>query len=209
MSGTLIAVESQDGGGKGTMVPRIVEHLRGRLGEHAVVQTKEPGGTPLGDQLRNLLFNGVGMATMAPGVLDLLFLASHLQNCRDVVWPALADGRTVVTDRWWTSQFAYATQRFVPPSIATAYHECRGPDPDLLIFLHGDSHTLLSRANSRTLEDHQAGKPWNDCSTQDRVRQAYFDLFSVKPCWRPVCVDGKDIEQVWAEVRDLVDLEVE
>lgn len=205
MSGLFIVVESQDGGGKGTMTPRIVEYLQLRFGNDKVVQTKEPGGTSLGEAIREILFNSIGIKNMSIGVVDCLFLASHLQNLHNVVAPALAAGKIVVSDRYFYSQSAYATQRMVPPSIAAAYEECHGPNADLMLFLHGSSQTLLTRANSRISESHQSAKPWNDVGVQDRVRQAYIDLFSHLPEYHPICVDGKGIEEVWLEVKQAVD----
>lgn len=205
MSGLFIVVESQDGGGKGTMTPRIIEHLSGKFGHDRVVQTKEPGGTPLGEEIREILFQSIGIKNLALGVVDCLFLASHLQNWRTIVEPALRAGKIVVSDRWFYSQFAYATQREVPEHIAAAYENHHGIDADLLLFLHGSAKTLLTRANSRTTETHQGAKPWNEIDVQERVRQAYVDLFSHKPSFHPVCVDGKDVEHVWLEVRAMVD----
>lgn len=200
-----IVVESQDGGGKGTMTPRIVEYLRNQFGHDTVVQTKEPGGTPLGDEVREILFKRIGIKSMATGVVDCLFLASHLQNWRTVVEPALQAGKIVVSDRWFYSQFAYATQREVPHQLATAYRECHGAEADLLLFLHGSAKILLARANSRVAETHQDSKPWNDAIVQDKVRDAYIELFSHMASFYPICVDDKDIEEVWAEVKVAVD----
>lgn len=206
MSGLFIVVESQDGGGKGTMTPRIVDYLGRRFGTGRVVQTKEPGGTPLGEAIRELLFASIGIRNMAVGVVDCLFLASHLQNLRTVVEPALAAGKIVVSDRYFYSQAAYATEREVPPSIAAAYEQCHGPHADLMLFLHGSAKTLLTRANSRIGEEQrQEAKPWNSEDVQDRVRQAYVALFSHLPEFSPICVDEKGVEEVWAEVKSRVD----
>ncbi len=205
MSGLFIVVESQDGGGKGTMTPKIVEYLRQQLGDDQVVQTKEPGGTPLGEEIREILFSSIGIGNMSTGVVDCLFLASHIQNLRTVVEPALSAGKVVVSDRYFYSQAAYATQREVPPSIAAAYEQCHGPNADLMLFLHGSAEVLLTRANSRTAESHQAAKPWNNSEVQEKVKQAYVDLFSHLPEFHSICVDDKSVDQVWSEVKSAVD----
>lgn len=206
--GLFIVVESQDGGGKGTQTPRIVQYLRETHGESAVVQTKEPGGTELGDLVREILFTKVGTKNLGEGVMDCLFLASHLQNWHTVVKPALDAGKIVVSDRWAYSQLAYATQRKVQKQIAVAYEECRGRNADLLLFMHGDTDVLTARANSRTNEDHQSTKSWNDPKTLAKIQQAYVELFAGLPEYRAICVDGKLPDDVWLEVRDQVDAAV-
>ena len=203
--GLLIVVESQDGGGKGSQVPRIVSHLREKFGQSAVVQTKEPGGTPLGDHIRCLLFKDPGMSELAPGVIDLLFFTSHLQNWKTLVEPSLEAGKIVVSDRWFYSEMAYMTQRTVPAPVADFYARHHGRPADLLIFLHGSSEVLFNRANSRTTEKHQTFKPWNELKMQEKIQEAYVDFFSDKDEWHAICVDGKDEEQVWLEVQHAVD----
>ena len=199
-----IVLEGIDGTGKGTIMEKVVDHFVSKLGHDQVVVTKDPGGTPLGTEIRKILYESVGTKNLSLGVVDLLFLASHLQNWQTVVEPALAAGKIVISDRWHYSQMAYSTQRPVPTAIYRAYDECKGKPADLLIFLHGDVETVLERARRRT-DGIQQAKAWNERYTLDQVQKFYFTLFSKKPEWRPVCVDGKTPDEVWSEVKEILE----
>ena len=195
-----VVFEGIDGSGKGTQIKHASTHLKTLAGEDNVVQTKDPGGTPLGGAIREILYDKVPTTQLATGVVDLLFLASHLQNWLTVVEPALAAGKSVITDRWWYSQCAYMTQRIVPEPIAAAYRRSHGANADLLIFLWGDPEILIERARSREDETHQSKKSWNDVEKLRRIQDTYFHMFASLPEWCPICVDEKTPDQIAAEV---------
>lgn len=99
MSGRFIALEGGDASGKSTQAALLAEHL-------GAVLTREPGGTALGERLRAVLLNP------ASGHVDgraeaLLMVAARAQHVREVIEPALASGRDVVTDRFSGSTLAY------------------------------------------------------------------------------------------------------
>ena len=195
----LIVLEGIDGCGKTTVARKLAGRMRD-LG-FDVVESKDPGGTPLGEAVRAIVMDKeIGSKAMAPGVVDLMFLASHVQNWRMVVEPALKAGKVVVSDRWWYSQDAYSLIREVPVPIKAAYDDCHGKDADLLILLHGDVKRLVDRARQRLLETHQANKAWNDYDVLAKVQQKYFTQNQQRDEFREVCVDGKDQEQVFNEV---------
>ena len=201
----LIVFEGIDGTGKGVQLKRTIEYLKNMLGEDKVVQSKDPGGTKLGTAIRRVMYEEVPTIEMTPGVVDLLFLASHLQNWQTVVWPALVAGKVVVSDRWWYSQAAYMTQRYVPTPIADAYMQCHGTSADLLLFLHGDTVTMVNRARNRETETHQSSKAWNDHDMLRKIQDQYTEQFSDSPEWWPICVDDKDPDQVWHDVKHAID----
>lgn len=199
----LIVFEGIDGTGKGSQIKRAVEYLRNMVSPE-LVQTKDPGGTKLGACIREIMYEKVTTHELMPGVVDLLFFASHLQNWLQVVLPALTEGKLVVTDRWWYSQAAYMTQRFVPFPIAKAYMDGHGRSADLLIFLHGDAHTMVERARAREDETHQTAKAWNDAFILNKIQDEYIRQFSQLPEWVAICVDGKSLDDVWTEVRHIL-----
>jgi len=99
--GRFISFEGIDGAGKSTQHAWMVQHLR-RLG-HAVVATREPGGTPLGEKLRTLLLaERMHLETEA-----LLMFAARREHIAEVIEPALARGDWVVCDRFVDASFAY------------------------------------------------------------------------------------------------------
>jgi len=104
MSGApFIALEGIDGTGKSTQCRLLAEWLRGR--GYAVTQCADPGGTPLGDQLRAVLLDQRQQMSMRAEVL--LFMASRAELVERVVRPALAAGSVVVTDRFLVSNIVY------------------------------------------------------------------------------------------------------
>lgn len=101
-AGTFIAFEGGDGAGKSTQVTHLAELLRG-VGRE-VVLTRQPGGTPLGSALRELLLHG---GDITPRAEALVFAADKAQHVEEVVRPALARGAVVITDRYVDSSIAY------------------------------------------------------------------------------------------------------
>lgn len=102
--GTFITLEGPEGSGKSTVTRWLAEQLRAR-GEDVVV-TREPGGTNLGESLRVLLL-GAGSEGMPPEVEALLNSAARAQHVAEVIRPALAAGKTVISDRYLDSTLAY------------------------------------------------------------------------------------------------------
>jgi dTMP kinase len=98
-AGLLVALEGGEGSGKSTQAAR----LAARLG---AVLTREPGGTALGERVRSLLLDPGGVP-IAPRAEALLMAAARAQHVAEVIGPALAEGRTVVTDRYIGSSLAY------------------------------------------------------------------------------------------------------
>lgn len=102
--GFFLALDGPDGGGKTTQAARLVDWLHG-LGMD-VVACRDPGGTPLGERLRNLLLD---RSTMAIGLRSemLLYMASRAQLVEEVVRPAIEAGRVVVADRFLLANVVY------------------------------------------------------------------------------------------------------
>jgi dTMP kinase len=197
----LIIFEGVDGTGKGTQIKEVCDWLEKTV-KQQIIRTKEPGGTALGDEIRKLVFgDAINSKNLAVGVVDLLFLASHVQNRETVVFPALAEGAIVVSDRWWHSQLAYSKERVSPISIRTAYlEEAKKSVPDLVIFLYTDNFSeMLRRAHERP-ELHQKNKAWSDVEIQRRIQNNYIALFKDDPNFVVVNVDDKSIRQIRDEI---------
>lgn len=99
--GVLITVEGIDGAGKSSQIVRLAEFLRGR--GVALCLTREPGGTPLGEQLRQLLLH----QAMHLDTEALLMFAARREHLADLIEPALAAGQWVLSDRFTDASFAY------------------------------------------------------------------------------------------------------
>ena len=101
MQAKFITLEGMDGAGKSTHIP-FIQQLLIEAG-HQVVSTREPGGTPLGEQLRAILLNQAMHVTTE----TLLMFAARAEHLQQVILPALAQGKSVLCDRFTAATFAY------------------------------------------------------------------------------------------------------
>ena len=102
MAGKFISLEGIDGAGKSTHVPYLRELVAARSGAAAIV-TREPGGTPLGERLREMLLH----ETMTAATEAMLMFAARREHLETVIWPALERGDWVICDRFTDATIAY------------------------------------------------------------------------------------------------------
>ncbi len=102
MTGRFISLEGVDGSGKSTQASMLAHALRAR--DHDVVAVREPGGTPLGEDIREIV---LGPDAMSPWAEAMLFAAARAQLVCDIIRPALEGGTWVVADRFLDSSLAY------------------------------------------------------------------------------------------------------
>jgi len=105
MKGLFITFEGPEGGGKSTHVARLAQRLR-HLG-YDVVTTREPGGTPAGEAIRDVIQHDKRSENLSSETETLLFLASRAQLVQSVILPALKKGNCVISDRFSDSTIAY------------------------------------------------------------------------------------------------------
>jgi len=145
-SGLFIAFEGVEGAGKGTQIGMAEEFL---IAEgHAVLVTREPGGTEMGERIRSVLLDP------ATGLLDaraeaLLFAAARAQTVHAVIRPALAEGKVVICDRYVDSSLAYqgwARGLGEPDVLTLNVWATQGLFPDLVVLLHLEPEMGLLRS---------------------------------------------------------------
>ncbi len=141
--GKFIVIEGVDGCGKGT----LMEHLKNVLPTNQFVFTREPGGTPFGAELRKLLLNN----EIDPVTQLLLFEADRKRHIEEVILPALASGKHVISDRFDASTFAYQAeteklQKFFLMVNEFVIKDCR---PDQYIFLDLPIEVSMERTRTR------------------------------------------------------------
>src|SRR6185436_2101322 len=105
MSGLFITFEGTEGGGKSTQITRLAERLKGL--NFKVLSLREPGGTPIGEEIRHTLKHSDANHAMTAEAELLLMNASRAQLVREVIRPALARGEAVLCDRFYDSTVAY------------------------------------------------------------------------------------------------------
>ena len=202
--GWFITIEGPEGAGKTTQAARLEAHLRAE--GNAVLRTREPGGTSLGERLRDLLLAGgpPAGATIDPLTDALLFSAARRQLVEEVIRPALEAGTTVVCTRFADSTLAYqgygagvslATLRTLE-RIATD-----GLRPDLTILLDLPAEVGLGR---KAPDDQTRFELGFDLAFHRRVRDGFLALAAEEPA-RFAVVDAADGEaDVWDGVRRAV-----
>lgn len=173
-----IVLEGPDGAGKSVQASRLAAHLEG-LGL-PVTLTREPGGTPLGEQIRQILLDPADVPR-GPIADALLFSASRSQHVRDVIRPALEHGDVVVCDRFSSSSMAYqgygsGVDRRVLAEIQTLVTGDLRPDLVVLIDVPvevGLRRRDAGRAAERTRFEDESR---HDLAFHQRVREGYLEM---------------------------------
>ncbi|GIU84767.1 MAG: thymidylate kinase [Acidimicrobiales bacterium] len=194
MRGKLIAVEGVEASGKSTQAERLARHLGALL-------TREPGGTALGERLRELLLDPrVGMTERAEA---LLIAADRAQHVAEVVMPALSAGRDVVSDRWIPSSLAYqGFGRGLPVEQVReiSLWATDGLDADLVVLLDAPVEFAAARRRPGSDRFEREGREFHEA-----VRQGYLALAESDPeSWVVVDASGT-VEEVWVRVRTAVE----
>ena len=182
--GLLIAVEGGDGAGKSTQIARLTRWLDARGRSYVV--TREPGGTPLGRAVRDLLLHGGAVSARAE---TLLFAADRAHHVETVIRPALDAGQDVITDRFMESSSAYqgAGRDLSAAEVReVSLWATGGLVPDLTILLDVPVEVGAARRGVRGRSDRMEAE---DADFHDRVRAGFLDLARAAP-ERYVVVNG-------------------
>jgi len=191
--------EGSEGCGKSTQAERLAKRLA-RSGIPYLV-TREPGGTPIGESIRELLQFAPHNSGMTPETELLLFEASRSQLVRETIKPALERGVCVIADRFFDSTTVYQgaarslDRKIVKRLNAFAVGDCV---PDITFVLDVDASTAELRMRKPRRADRMEQEP---AEFYDRVRKAYRDLAAHEPN-RIVLIDGsrdKDVieHEIW------------
>lgn len=199
--GSFISFEGGEGAGKSTQIRRLAERLR--AAGHDVVVTREPGGSPGAEAIRELLVNGAA-DRWSPVTETLLMYASRRDHLERVIRPALAQGKVVLCDRFADSTRAYqGAGGAAPASLIAALedHVLSGAIPNLTLILDLPAEVGLSRAEARGgaarfeskgLEFHQ------------RLRAGYLEIARREP-ERCVVIDADaELDAVTAAISQAV-----
>ena len=181
-----ITLEGTEGCGKTSQVAPLAECLRQRGWQ--VLTTREPGGTPIGEQIRAVL-NSLENTAMHARTEILLFQAARAQHVEQLIRPHLERGGVVICDRYADSTLAYqgyGRQQPLEPLKALVDYATGGLKPDLSLLLDLDVEVGLLRR--------QKGGEWNrldalEVAFYQRVRQGYYALVQAEP-WRWQVIDA-------------------
>ena len=207
--GLFITFEGSEGCGKSTQVKRLAARLEAE--GRAVLLTREPGGTPIGEKIRHLLqFAPEGVA-MRPETEVLLFEASRSQLVREVIAPALDAGQVVIADRFFDSTTVYQgaarklAREIVEQLNRFAVGDCR---PDITFILDVDVTTararMLRRVRPAGAPDRMEQEP---IEFYERVCAAYRELAAREPNRIRLIDGGRSVDEVESEIWRLLSLQ--
>lgn len=200
--GLFITVEGTEGVGKTTNMEFVQQYLAERGIE--VLRTREPGGTPLAEDIRELLLSQRDETVDSTAELLLVF-AARAQHFNQVICPALAAGRWVLCDRFTDATYAYqgAGRGLDVALISQLEQVVQGPlRPDCTLLLDIDVATGLARAGSRGALDRFEIEAH---AFFERVRQCYLSRADAEPARFSVVDAGQPLAQVQAQLAAVLD----
>jgi len=202
LKGSFITFEGIDGSGKTTQLNRLAETLR-RVGRDVLV-TCEPGGTPLGREIRKAFLET--KQDVEPLAELLLFAADRAQHVQHLILPALAAGRIVISDRYADATTAYqgAGRGFdlelIKSVIAIA---TGGLKPDLTLFFDIDPQSAVDRMAFRG--EHKMNRmDLESLEFYTRVREAYLRIAAAEPARFRVIDADRGVDEIAEETLNIV-----
>lgn len=178
--GMFISFEGSEGCGKSTQIAMLEAALAARGRE--VQRVREPGGTPLGEEIRRLLKHSAAGEGMCAEAEILLFSASRAELTRSIILPALAGGQVVIADRFVDSTTVYQGIARGLPAAAVATVSAfatSGRLPDLTILL--DLEVAASRARTDSRGQQRDRFEREDDAFFEKVRRGYLELAAAQP----------------------------
>ena len=197
-----ITLEGPEGSGKTSHIPYLVEYLREK--GYTVFPTREPGGTSISEQIRDILHD-LKNAEMHPRTETLLYQAARAQIVEQVIQPRLNAGEVVISDRYYDSTIAYqgyGHQQDLEQIRGLVKYATGGLTPDLTILLDLDVEVGLKRKTQNEVE-------WNrmDAYTVEfhhRVRAGYLELVKQEPSRWVVVNSDQKWDDVQAELKKVI-----
>jgi dTMP kinase len=200
--GVFVSFEGSEGCGKSTQIREVRALLEAR--GVRCLSTREPGGTPLGEVIRDILKYAPEGRGMCPQAELLLFAASRAQLVRESILPALADGQWVLADRFHDSSVVYqgiGRKLGIEPVRQInefALGDCR---PDVTFLLDMDSASAWERANAVTRQLGRTDRMESEGTEfYEAVRQGYLSLAAQHPDRFVVVSAARDVEAIREEI---------
>ncbi len=176
MRGRFIVFEGIDGCGKSTQAKSLIAYLK-KLGR-TVISIREPGGTPVGEKIRDLLLHSKKTTISAQAEL-FLYMASRAQLVEDVIRPSLKAGKIIICDRYYYSTAAYqgaAGKTGVKEVLSLAEKIARFPKPDRVILLDLSAKAAFARLKGPKDRMEKKGTAY-----MERARKAFLRIAKENP----------------------------
>ena len=204
-TGRLISFEGSEGSGKSTQIALLAAHFQKTRRE--VITTREPGGTEIGEQIRNIIVHNSKGDEMCAETELLLFTAARAQLVREVIAPALVRGAIVLSDRFLDSSTVYqgiARNLAADPVAQVNRFAVGNVMPDLTVVIDVPTEVSLARLKQRATDLPDRMEREN-VDFYTKVREGYLVLAQGMP-ERFLVVDGTKAadaieKKIWAEVQ--------
>lgn len=204
-TGKLISFEGSEGSGKSTQISRLAAHLQKT--DREVISTREPGGTEIGEQIRNIIVHNSKGDEMCGETELLLFTAARAQLVREVIAPALLRGAIVLSDRFLDSSTVYqgiGRNLAADPVNQINRFAVGNVMPDLTIVIDVPEEISLARLKQRA-SDLPDRMERENIGFYKKVREGYLVLAKGMP-ERFIVVDGTKTadaieKKIWSEVQ--------
>jgi dTMP kinase len=205
VTGTLISFEGSEGSGKSTQIARLAAHIQ-KSGKE-VVTTREPGGTEIGEQIRNIIVHNSKGEEMCAETELLLFTAARAQLVREVIAPALTRGCIVLSDRFLDSSTVYqgiARNLAADPVSQINRFAVGNVMPDVTVVIDVPTSVSLARLKQRA-SDLPDRMERENIDFYKKVREGYLVLAKGMP-ERFIVIDGTKSEDaieklIWSQVK--------
>ena len=197
--GLFITVEGVDGAGKSTAMAWLAEQI---AAQRTTVLTREPGGTPLGERLRELLLH----ETMDLETETLLMFAARREHIAQVIAPALARGEVVISDRFTDATFAYqgGGRGVAFEKITQLEHWVQGDlQPDFTLLFDVPLEVARTRVSQRAAQTQESLDKFEQESFEffKRTRDAYLQRAAQAPQRMAVIDSTRPLDEVKAQIR--------
>ena len=197
--GVFITLEGIEGAGKSTHLSYISKILQDN--GHKIVETREPGGTRLGEEIRSVLLANSNANAISDNTELLLMFAARSQHIDEIIRPNIESGVTVISDRFTDSSFAYqGGGRGIDPARIRALQNWLHADlnPDLTLLLDLPVETGLERVKKRGESDRFETE---QLDFFNKVRSAYLELAAAEPERIAVINVDRQIESIQADIQ--------
>ena len=207
-----ITFEGGDGSGKTTQLKALESYLAAR--GKSCLSTREPGGTSLGEHIRQVLLE-VGQQPITSATELFLYLADRAQHIHEVIIPALAQGKIVLCDRHTDSTLAYQGYgRGIDLGLLRSLNDIasQGIKPDLTLLFDCPVEIGLSRTAQRqsktTLERSEDRFEREKIEFHERIRAGFLELARAEPPRFRIIDAAGSVEEVAQEIKNIIDREL-
>lgn len=203
-NGLFVTFEGGEGAGKSSLIASLYDYLTEQ--GHELLRSREPGGSPLGEMIREALLNPSYDVTIGSRAELCLFLASRAQHIEEVLLPALEMGKIVLCDRFNDSTIAY---QGIGRGLGVDYVRqlctliCEGVTPDLTFYLDVAPHVGLHRAaKTRAATDRIESE---EMAFHERIRNGFLQIAARERARFYVIDAHQPLEDVFEQVIEVIE----